>query len=205
LTHYAPDPQRPGYRVLEVDRGRFASLPDEPLELLPLEVGAEIPRLALERLEELADEEAALRAALKALARRPHAQADLRRRLVRRQHKARAVDAALPRLVARGLLDDRAFAEHWAATRAARGRGPARLVYDLVAQGVARAVAEAGVAAGLAREAIDPVALALRAARRRIAALSAHAPHERRRRLTAWLVRRGFDRTTVQAVVDQLA
>ena len=43
LTGLAPDPRQPGYRLLEVDRGRFASLPAADLDLLPLSVGREIP------------------------------------------------------------------------------------------------------------------------------------------------------------------
>lgn len=204
LTDYAPDPRRPGYRVLEVDRGRFASLPEETLAVLPLVVGAEIPPQALERLEELADEEAALRAGLKALARRPHARADLRRRLIQRQHRPAAVDAALTRLAERGLLDDAAFAERWAATRALRGRGPARLIHDLLAQGVGRSAAEAAVAAALAREGVDALEQARRAARRRLPALDKLAPPDRERRLSHYLVRRGYPVADARAVAREL-
>src|SRR6059036_2584009 len=96
----------------------------------------------LDRLRELADVEGAQRAALRALARRAHARGDLRRRLVKRQHPPAAVDAALERLAARGLLDDGRFAEQYAALRATRGKGPARLLRDLLTQGVERRAAE---------------------------------------------------------------
>src|SRR5439155_218684 len=83
LTGLAPDPQQPGYRLVEVDRGRFASLPGDALELLRLELGRALPAPTLARLQELADIEAACRAALRALARRSHARQDLKRKLVR--------------------------------------------------------------------------------------------------------------------------
>ena len=86
LTGLAPDPRRPDYRLVEVDRGRFASLPAESLVGLDLVIGRAIGPLVLERLQELADLEAAQRAAMRALARRAHARFDLRRRLLQKQH-----------------------------------------------------------------------------------------------------------------------
>src|SRR6266571_1339294 len=128
LTGLAPDPRRPDYRLVEVDRGRFASLPAEALVGLGLVVGAEIPAQVFARLQELADLEGAYRAALRALARRAHARFDLRRRLLQKQHPPAAVDGALARLAALGLLDDARFARDYAGAKATRGggRGPTR-------------------------------------------------------------------------------
>src|SRR6266566_4848673 len=130
LTGLAPDPRRPDYRLVEVDRGRFASLPAEALAGLGLIVGVEISARVFARLQELADLEGAYRAALWALARRAHARFDLRRRLLQKQHPPAAVDGALARLAALGLLNDAQFARDFAAAKARRGRGPARLVRD---------------------------------------------------------------------------
>ena len=156
LTGLAPDPRRPDYRLVEVDRGRFASLPAADLEPLNLVVGAELSGLVAERLQELADREAAHRAALRAVARRAHARFDLRRRLLQKQHPVAAVEAALDRLTAAGLLDDARFARDYASAKVSRGRGPARLIRDLQAQGVERRVAEEAVRRSLAAEGVDP-------------------------------------------------
>ena len=133
--------------MIEVDRGRFASLPVDALAALPLPLspGVELSAPVLARLQELADVEAACRAALRALATRGRARRDLRRRLIQKQHPPGAVDAALARLDAQGLLDDRRFAVEYAARHAARGRGSARLVADLLNQGVDRAVADIAI------------------------------------------------------------
>src|SRR5207249_1524073 len=82
--------------------------------------------------------EGAYRAALRALARRAHARFDLRRRLLQKQHPPAAVDGALARLAALGLLDDARFARDYDGAKATRGggRGPTRLVRDLLSQGV---------------------------------------------------------------------
>src|SRR5438445_12919814 len=86
---------------------------------------------------------------------RGHARVDLQRRLLRKQHPPAAVEGALERLAARGLLDDREFAFHYAGTHAARGRGAPRLVRDLLAQGVERRLAERVVQEALAAEGLD--------------------------------------------------
>jgi regulatory protein len=204
LTGLAPDPYRPGYRVVEVDRGRFASLPEEALARLPLAVDRPVPPDVMVRLDALADEEAALRAAVRMLTLRSHARGELRRRLVRRQHPPAAVEAAIATLETRGLLDDRVFAERYAAARARRGLGPARLIRDLMAQGVDRALAEGAVRDGLAGEAVDVCEEARRVAARRLPALAAMPVPERRRRLVAYLQRRGYAATDAHIVVREL-
>lgn len=204
LTHIAPDPHRPGYRVLEVDRGRFASLPDGAMLGLSLVEGVELDRLMLERLQHLADVEAAYRAAVRAQARRPHAQQDLRRRLILKQHPPVAVDAALERLVARGLIDDRHFAEHYVATRATRGRGPARLLKDLLRQGLDRSTAEAAVRVTLNAEGIDVEQTLRRVAERRAVSLRDLPSSVKRRRLAAYLSRRGYHGASVRRLVEDL-
>ena len=204
LTGLAPDPRRPDYRLVEVDRGRFASLPAEAIAILDLVVGREISPAVRERLQELADLEAAHRAALRALARRAHARLDLRRRLLQKQHPAAAVDAALDRLSAAGLLDDVRFAVDYAAAKGRRGRGPSRLVRDLQAQGVDRRVAEEAVRTSLAAEGVD-LAAAVRAwAEKRARQLGGLPAAIRKRRLLAFLARRGFGGAEVREVVESL-
>jgi len=205
LTGLAPDPRRPDYTLVDVDRGRFASLPAAALLGLDLVVGREISPLVLERLQELADLEAAHRAALRALARRAHARFDLRRRLLQKQHPPPAVDGALERLSAVGLLDDARFAADYAAAKARRGRGPARLVHDLQAQGVDRRIAEAAVRSSLAAEGVDPAQAVRELAEKRAKQLAGLPAVVRKRRLVAFLVRRGFGGAEVREVVEGLA
>lgn len=204
LTGLAPDPRRPDYRLVEVDRGRFASLPAADLADLQLIVGAEITGLVLERLQELADLEAAHRAALRALARRAHARFDLRRRLLQRQHPPRAVDAALERLSAVGLLDDVRFAKDYALAKASRGRGPVRLVRDLQQQGVDRRIAEEAVQSSLAAEGVDLTHAIRSLAEKRARQLAGLPPAVQKRRLVAFLARRGFAGAEVREVVESL-
>jgi len=186
-----------------VDRRRFASLPDDSLAGLPLVLGRAIDERTLNRLTRLADVEAALRAGARALARRGFARQDLRRRLVQRQHPAQSVDAALDRLAAAGLMDDERYARQYAASRAARGRGPARLLRDLLAQGVERGTAEQSIATALDEEGVDPLEAARSVARQRAAVLRTLPLDVRRRRLTAFLLRRGFGGAHLASVVRE--
>jgi regulatory protein len=204
LTGLAPDPRRPDYRLVEVDRGRFASLPADALIGLGLTVGGEIGPRVFARLQELADLEGAHRAALRALARRAHAHFDLRRRLLQKQHPPAAVDGALARLAAHGLLDDASFARDYSRARAARGRGPARLVRDLLAQGVERRIAEDAVRAALADDAVDPEVMVRAVAEKRARQLEGLPAPVRKRRLVAFLARRGFQGPEVRSVVENI-
>ncbi|HEY3219625.1 MAG TPA: regulatory protein RecX [Gemmatimonadales bacterium] len=204
LTGLAPDPRRPDYRLVDVDRGRFASLRATDLADLELRIGAEIPAGILERLQELADLEAAHRAALRALARRAHARFDLRRRLLQKQHPPAAADGALDRLSAAGLLNDARFAEDYARAKAQRGRGPARLVRDLQAQGVDRRIAEDAVRSSLAAEGVDPARAVRALAEQRAKQLAGLPAVVKKRRLVAFLMRRGFGGVEVRAVVERL-
>jgi len=204
LTGLAPDPRRPDYRLVEVDRGRFASLPAESLAGLELILGGEISQAVFARLQELADLEGAHRAGLRALARRAHARYDLRRRLLQKQHPPGAVDGALARLATQGLLDDASFARDYAGAKAARGRGPARLVRDLLSQGVERRVAEDAVRTALADDGVDPDAVVRAVAEKRAQQLAGLPAPVRKRRLAAFLARRGFQGPEVRTIVEAL-
>ena len=204
LTGLAPDPRRPEYRLVQVDRGRFASIPSEALAPLGLALGQELSPVQLERLRELADLEAAVRAGVRALANRAYARADLRRRLLQRQHPPAAVEGALDRLAGQGLLDDAAFARQFAVSRFQRGRGPARLVSDLQRHGVSRRLAEAAVRQALDEEGLDASALARTVAERRAAQLADLPGVVRERRLLGYLRRRGFEGAEVRTLVERV-
>ena len=203
LTGLAPDPRQPGYRLVELDRGRFASLPAEALAGLSLRVGDALSDTLFDRLQALADLEAACRAAVRLLATRSRSRADLRRRLVQKQHPPAAADGALARLEARGLLEDRRFAREYAASHALR-RGPARLLRDLLAQGVERGTAEEAVRAALADEGVDPVSAARAVAEKRARQLADLPLEVRRRRLLAYLARRGFQGSEARGLAEEL-
>lgn len=203
-TGLAPDPRRPGYRVVEVDRGRFASLPEDALRPLGLAQGSEVTPALRDALDALAEVEGAYQAAIRLERLRSHAKWDLRRRLVLKQHRGEIVDQAIARLEWSGVVDDRRFAETYARSRVSRGRGPSRVLRDLLTQGVDRRLAEQAVAAAVTQEGVDPAQEARAAAERRVKQLRDLPPATKRRRLMAYLVRRGFGGSETRDLVREL-
>jgi regulatory protein len=198
VTAIEPDPRRPGSVRIVVDGRSFATVDAESLK--GVERGGVLDGEVEERLARAADVEAAYRTVLRALERRPHARADLGRRLLRRGLAPEAVEAALVRADRAGLLDDLAFARHYVATRAERGRGPARLARDLLGMGVARSFVDQAVAEQWPDDG-DRRALPGALAVKRAAQLEGMPRAVKRRRLLAYLARRGFTgREAIDAV-----
>jgi regulatory protein len=108
------------------------------------------------------------------------------------------------RLEDQGLLDDAAFAEHFARVRMARGHGRGRLLTDLLARGVDRRVAERAIDGVLAAEGVDELEAARELARKRIGQLGGHPREVVFRRVVAYLARRGFRGREVRELVGGL-
>jgi regulatory protein len=172
----------------------------EAVERLGLAAGSRLDAPVLAQLEVAADEEAAFRAALRHLGRRGFATADLARRLERKGHDRQAVASAVGRLLDLGLLDDAAFARQFVESRAGRGRGPSRLRRDLLALGVPDRLVDAALAAQWPGGA-DLALLVRPLAERRARQLGALPRAVLRRRLLAYLARRGYAGAEVGRVV----
>jgi len=123
VTGLAPDPRQPGYRLLEVDRGRFASLPAEQLAPLRLEVGTVLERRRWRGCSSWPTPKAPI---APRCANSPSAptRAPTAPPLAQKQHPPAAVDAALERLATRGLLDDTASPPNTPRPALAAAAGP---------------------------------------------------------------------------------
>lgn len=148
-----------------------------------------------------ADAEGAYRAALICLGRRPFSRRDLARRLVMRGHPPEAADRAVARAEAAGLVNDETYARHYIQTRSARGRGPLRLRRELAVLGVPAAIADRVLAEETGEESDSRVVAAL--ARKRAGQLEGVERHDRIRRVTAFLARRGYVGPEVRRVVRE--
>lgn len=203
ITALVPEPRGPGSVRIEVDGARFASVSSDVLRTHGLQVGRELDQALRARLEVEADVEAAYRTALRSIERRSFARADLGRRLLRKGHAPEAVEAALARAAEHGLLDDAAFAVNYVETRSARGRGPLRLTRDLRAMGVERGIVDRTVAAHVhASEGAGDLPLAL--ASKRAAQLRDLPRHVKRRRVLAYLARRGYSGRDITELVGRV-
>jgi regulatory protein len=141
--------------------------------------------------------------ALGRLARRDHAEAEMRRALKRAGHGEDEVEAALTRLKGQRALDDERFAEAFARSRLLhRGLGRKRIESELRQRGVSREVAHKGLG-----EALGDVseAAALEAqARRYWRARTKDEPRARVQKLWAFLLRRGYPADQVRTSLRAL-
>ena len=203
ITALEQDPRRPGAVRLEIDGTRFGAIPREVVGAEGLVVGLPIDDGLQQRLGAAADVEAAFRTALRSLELRAFARSDLARRLRRKGHPIEAVQAAMERVAGLGLLDDVAFARSYIQSRSARGRGPSRLAGDLLAMGVERSIIDRALAEELP-EGTDHTSVPLSLATRRASQLGALPRQVKRRRLLAYLARRGFSGREVTDIVDKV-
>jgi regulatory protein len=203
VTSVEPDSRGAGALRVQVDGRSFCTIPAALGPELGLRPGLPVTGELRQRLSRAADAQAAYRSVLAALGRRGFACRDLERRLVLRGHPREAARAAIDRATAAGLLDDRQFAAAYVQVKSARGRGPARLQRDLFTMGVDRAIADEAIAAAWAepdRVADATLALALK----RATQLGTLPGPTKRRRLLAYLARRGFTGREVRALVSRV-
>jgi len=203
ITALEPDPHHPGSVRVLVDGRPYCTVHQEAVPEAGLAVGQpwddERSRLA----GQAADQEGAWRALLRALERRSFAIGEMRRRLRQKGHPPEAVEHAIARARRARLLDDAEFARRFVESRSARGRGPARLRLDLRGLGVDEGVINEALAAQWSEPA-DVLKLAASLAERRARQLGDLPAHVKRRRLLAYLGRRGFSGEGVARLVQRL-
>jgi regulatory protein len=137
--------------------------------------------------------------ALNLLARRDHSVAELGRKLIAKGFPPARVEEALETLVRQGYLDDRRFAERWAESALASGRFVgSRLLLELLRRGIDRETAREAVAA-VGADQSERQLLATLAAKRFATFDPAHASLRERRRVYAFLARRGFSPAAITA------
>ena len=154
----------------------------------------------------LASESQVVRAmdrAILLLSHRARATVELRRRLTRLELPATAIDEALARLTRLGYLDDAAFARQLARGRMlASGQSRYRIRSELLRKGVNRETADAAIEETLSSDEVDEGAIIERVAAKKARALAKLDPQTRRRRLYAFLARRGFGVDEIRRVID---
>jgi regulatory protein len=186
----------------------MATLSLDAIERLALSVGRSVAGLE-ERIALAAAQLKVYDRALNMLAFRARSSAELVRALVRKGEPKELVDHAVSRLQEQGLLDDAAFAQAFTRTKVLGARQSKRRVQqDLARKGVARTVSDHAIATVFEEEGVDQREIVEEAARKKLRALAKLEPVVRRRRLYAFLARRGYDgddiRRAMNAVGEQL-
>lgn len=143
--------------------------------------------------------------ALRLLEFRARSVAELRRKLIQKGQPAPEVEEALTRLRAQKLLDDAVFAQQFARTKVlGAGSSRRRIVQELTRKGVAREVADRAVEELPVSEGVDPSTAIHRVAAKKWKSLAKLDDFTGKRRLYAFLARRGFNPDEIRCAIDKL-
>ena len=138
-------------------------------------------------------------AAARFLGYRPRSESEVRDRMRERGYTAGVVSKVIARLRELELLDDAAFARYWAENREEFSpRGRRLMEIELRQKGLDRETIEQAVAV------VDEDAGARRAAEKKLPSLPADDYDIFRRRLWAYLGRRGFDYETINRTIEKI-
>jgi regulatory protein len=141
------------------------------------------------------DKPSAYNKALGLLVRREQSERELKAKLSRGGYASDEAEVAVDALKAREYQSDSRFAELLVRSRAANGYGPRRIAAELKSHGIA----DAEISSALAELDCDWLDLARRQLQRRYGGKPASEMQERARR-AAFLLRRGFDGSTVSVL-----
>ncbi|HEY7034173.1 MAG TPA: RecX family transcriptional regulator [Thermomicrobiales bacterium] len=166
-----------------------------------LRAGDYLTEEQIERLRALDEQSKAVNAAMNLLARRPRSEREVRDRLKRKGFPPETVEAAVAKLEGWRYLDDEAFARYWVENREAnRPRGRRLLEQELRLKGVDRET----IRQTIDDTELDEASTALQIGRTKLRTYGNLDPAVARRRLGAFLVRRGYGYDVVRPVLDQL-
>ncbi|MGD2165998.1 MAG: RecX family transcriptional regulator [Anaerolineae bacterium] len=168
------------------------------VEAVHLQVGQTLSSEEITELQMKDDVERAYERALNYLSYRPRSIAEVRRNLRDKDVQDRVIDAVINRLISARLLDDREFARYWVDNRARfNPRGRRGLRYELRRKGVSRDVIDDVL------EGFDVEAAARKAVEAGARRLSQEAPRDFRRKLKAYMARRGFSYQLIRPLIDE--
>ena len=140
--------------------------------------------------------------ALDLLSARPYTVRQLRRKLIQREVPSEEADAVVERLLGAGLLDDTRYALAFARSKLLnQGASARRIGQDLARKGVSADISKQAIAEVLVDEEVDTRAVIERVARKKLASMGDLDAVVIRRRLFAFLARRGYELDEIRDVV----
>ena len=204
VTQISEHPRKPGRYIVEVDGRDFAVVNLDAITETKTKIGVVIDDARAAQLREAGEVVATYDRALNLLAFRARSSRELSRRLKEKGASAECIEQVITKLRDAGLVDDADFARQVARSKVSGGASKRRVQQELFKRGVERDVADEAVTEVLADENVDMVAVAERVARKRLPSLASADPQSRRRRLYAFLARRGHDSETIRTVMDRV-
>ena len=140
--------------------------------------------------------------ALDLLSARAYSAQDLRRKLIRKEVPPEEADAVIERLTESGLLNDAKFAESFARSKmVGSGTSRRRVTQELARKGIRGEMVTQVVDSVVAEEEIDTRVVVERVARKKLVSMGDLEPLVVRRRLYAFLARKGYDLDEIQSAM----
>lgn len=197
--------RRAGRVLLEIDGEPWGPVPDSIALSRGLREGQLLEESELKALGAEVERAGVLDAALHCLAYRPRSRRELLLHLRRKGHPEEPISAAVARCEELGYLDDAAFARAFVRDRIRfRPAGRFRLRSELGARGIEAAAANAAIDDAFRDLGVSEADLLVSAAARRARALRSVERSKARRRLSGYLLRRGFAGADVRSIVDDV-
>jgi regulatory protein len=169
------------------------------IEAARLHVGQILSDDEIIRLRTRDDVERAYGRALDYLSYRPRSESEVRRNLREKDVEDQIVDVVIGRLERAGLLDDREFARYWVDNRARfNPRGLRGLRHEMQQKGVSRDIIDEALVT------FDVEAAARKTAEAGARRLSHEDPSAFRRKLRAYMARRGFSYAVIKPLVEEM-
>ena len=169
------------------------------IEAAHLRVGQTLSDADIARLRKQDEVERAFEHALNFLSYRPRSEAEVRRNLRKKDVGDEIVETVVERLTRAGLLNDRDFACYWVENRLQfNPRGARALRHELWQKGVPNSI----IADTLAD--FDEETTARKAAEAGARRLAHLEPRDFRRRLGAYLARRGFSYAVTEPLIEEM-
>lgn len=190
--------------TVAIDGATLGDLSLDAIERLDIHVGAAVSDRVI---AEITRETQALHTydrAVTLLTAHARASKELERLLVKKGEPAALAKAAVARLTEQGFLDDASFARQFARTKLTSGLSRRRMQAELARRGVARDVADAAIDEVVVDDDVNEAEACDRVATRKMRSLRDLPSEVQRRRLYAFLARRGYELDDVRAVVDRL-
>jgi len=205
VTQITEHPRKPGRYIIDVDGREFAVVTAETLAETRTRVGVVVDDALASKLRDEAATAAMYDRALNLLSFRARSARELQRRLTEKGESRERADGVIQRLRHLGLVNDAEFARQLTRSKMSVGASRRRVHQELFKRGVARDVADEAVEQVVEEEGLSDADSIERIARKKWRTLTALDEATRRRRLYAFLARRGFDADDVSRVVRQLA
>jgi regulatory protein len=165
-----------------------------------LRIGQQLSEVEIDRLKQQDTMEVAYQKGLRLLSYRPRSVAEIQRRLSEQGYEAQVVETAIQRMKENGILGDDQFAQDWVENRTTfRPRSKRMLALELRQKGVAEEAIQKALA-----ETQDEDSLAYQTAIKYARRLAGTDWETFRKRLGAYLMRRGFSYGTTAPVLRQV-